>query len=758
MRNPINVDTVFLGNLRRGREAYEAASRERNRIQHDMAQPSKELYNQVKIGGNLSAQSMFKVSELTAAIKDMEEDPSLRFIKILNESVGKNRVYNDNDGLIHKRLLKKLESKLIKAVEDEAYNLKKDISYLSRTFHSFRLKTEHPTGKAYLIASHSLDGIAAIFGGTYRSRAADGAHSATLVLSGPKGQNTPCFLYGDQKVDEVKFGIIYDQDRIDLRQGDFHARGSLGQLSTENVSKMGARVYNDSAEATILESKFSSKQGFLREFSTAAGKKIRVFITDHSKWNSRDKTWDGNSTPESRLRTYIDNVFLRYYTPAHQRFREEFHTEAEYNYQLNAIKGRGNARLGGVGEPQYNEALLKELTNQITGRPYEMKEVVKSIFIDVSNSKNMTQAQALELSALLKNPKNRPDLKLSLYNNKKAKNIMEEFDKETAISCLEEFCNSGRGSIDVEQTLIANLRSKSLVKTKTMITNLDNICGKGALRVGDGDITVTRQDPQDSSVVHCTYDIKYNQQGSEATYRILKDKVSCYEMGKDGIKKEIFTHISTAENDDILRKLIHEGSQSLIHAPLPLAVSNAPLPAPPPLPARNKAQLNRPTGDGSGGSPLMRRAKRLHAADAERNSPSSIISGVEAKKGVSVTEISIKAPILQFVIKTILIQAGIKIPKIDQAIERVIASSGIEGAPTTKHSKNIFKKKKSETPTPFSLNEDGCDKIKNALLTDLRSSKGTLTEREGKEISTLSLTSISEKFDFLFPKKPEVER
>lgn len=135
---------------------------------------------------------------------------------------------------------------------------------------------------------------------------------------------------------------------------------------------------------------------------------------------------------------------------------------------------------------------------------------------------------------------------------------MEEYDNETAKSCLQGFMD---GSIT---RLVSSLREKSISKAQKIMNDLDSISGKGDLLVNGEVLSVHKDEKKGvkSGKEYTSYNIKID---DTREYNILVDKSDgfFYELGLKGVKKNIFTYMSTSKNDDDLREIISGGCKAL---------------------------------------------------------------------------------------------------------------------------------------------------------------------------------------------------
>lgn len=213
-----------------------------------------------------------------------------------------------------------------------------------------------------------------------------------------------------------------------MSQGEFFAAGTFGKAEDEFMPKQGARQkYEDSLDYNTT-SKYPRKQGFLRSvrFSKAgiaANKKL--FITDHSRWSSRNKVWiDGTGTNEN-LEIFADNIWWRYNRVPLESFRDYYTDEARFEAESKLKKARGAARHSGEGLAQYNEALMS---------PKEGKShasIVESILINVSA--DYATVSLDELSRIIKILRENNNLTAAFYDNSKNCDIISKVSAEDFI-------------------------------------------------------------------------------------------------------------------------------------------------------------------------------------------------------------------------------------------------------------------------------------------------------------------------------------
>lgn len=558
-------------NLRFLRERYEEYSAGLDMEQTKFAEVSSDLYGAVKFGSQDEDAQLYraaKASELEAQIAEKaNKEPWLEFGKIigLSEDEEYKPEHFDTYKELADSLLKIIGGKNRVLVDSPEYKAVKDLQYLKRAFYAFKLKHEKPQGKPYLIAQHPFEGIKAILGNTFEGRGE--AMSATMIWSGEKGQNVPCYLYGDKKIadpgDLASFGVVYDPEQTIVVQGEFFASQSFGKVEGDRKSKLGARaIYTTPAgvqSVTTEKSKYSSKQVFEREITYDDGSRGRIAITDHSRWSSRDKAWDGEDDPDKRFDTFADNVWWRYNRPNIQKFREQFAPgkkgDKEYEHQRKVAQSRGAQRMEGRGLAQYNEALITPKLRHNT------KYMPMAIFLNLSVSRITSQEQLKRLIPLLKQ---NPRLKFCIYDNKKESAIMEEFDNDVALEFLIEVFKKN-STIRVEkfqfdEGLIENLKARQYEKTQgseeKLIDVLEGISGKDCIYLQNGDkATITKSlftSPR-SNIKYDRYEIKFIVRGRELQCVILRD-TNDNSLYKSGEKKELL------QDSDPLAQFIMEFS------------------------------------------------------------------------------------------------------------------------------------------------------------------------------------------------------
>ena len=292
----------------------------------------------------------------------------------------------------------------------------------------------------HVVAVHNIDGLETLSYNSYVSpKGPSYASSATVVWSSDENKSVPVNLYAG-----YNFGFVLNQDKIDIKNAEFRAAGTFGNIITENdmVTKEGSthslKRSNDYEVNDIVEhelsSKYPHKQGQIR-----GGENGNVYVTDYSRWDAIEKTW--NSDPS--LDRFARNVFWRYH-------RKQFKMDREYE-EILMDSDRGQRRNFGKGSADLNEMLFQAKD------PNESP--IKGMLINARDRaslmlKNGVAKDDQYLTRFLNILENKPDLPLFIYDiSQKNSNLMKSYDNDVAQKAIKSVINKGFSSTDKNTTL-----------------------------------------------------------------------------------------------------------------------------------------------------------------------------------------------------------------------------------------------------------------------------------------------------------------
>ena len=214
------------------------------------------------------------------------------------------------------------------------------------------------------------------------------ACASTLVWSGEAGKNVPVTLFNESKI-----GFVLNPNEIEVPYADFFAYRSGSLIPIEQLKKGSASGddWGSSAEESKHPNKMARMGGGMGSFFP---------VVNHAKWQKTvSGADDGKYLKTGSAEVFAANVFRKYF---------DLREKGRY-------KGKGVARL--------NEALVlqKGTINPIAG-----------IVLDYSSGLMNKE----DISVALKVLKERPDLKLYVYDRKQTEHIVRVVENVAAQNLL----------------------------------------------------------------------------------------------------------------------------------------------------------------------------------------------------------------------------------------------------------------------------------------------------------------------------------